>query len=309
MNGFHYSADQSFIRMQGVKMMRYAKLLLCAVPLLVATACDSDGITDNGMPGPQALVRFVNAGVDMGTVDLSFVDKVENLPSLKGVNFRTHSGMYQPTFPGTRPVRVFPTSTDIDLTQTRLVDESVSLTANTRYTLVYAGRAADGAPAAEAKRLEVIADPAVPTPPANQIAIKVLHTAVGMGGVDVYVVSVDSLAAPTPADFATNNAGVVQNVTYLTQSAYINVPVAAAGKFYRFVVTANGSTTALFASTPDNAGAAASSPSAGPLPGYRISGSVLTAVVAPGTTPGTRQSVAANQVPSVFVMLDKVLNP
>jgi hypothetical protein len=275
----------------------------------VAAACDSDGITDNGTPGPQALIRFVNVGVDMGTVDVSFVDKVENLPSLKGVNFRTHSGMYQPTDPGTRPVRIFPTSTDIGLTQTRLVDEAVTLTANTRYTMIYAGRADAGAPAAEAKRLEILVDPAAPTPPENQIAIKVLHSALGTGNVDVYVVSVDSVGAPMPADFATNNVGVVQNIGFMTQSAYVNFPVAAANKLYRFVVTSAGSTAALFAATPNNPGAASSVPTAGPLPGYRISGSVLTAVVAPGSTPGSRQSTASNQTPSVFVMIDKALNP
>lgn len=290
-------------------MMRYAKLLLCAAPLLAVTACDVDGITDNGPPAPRAMIRFANVGVDMGTVDFTFVDKVENLPSLKGVAVRTHSGMYQGTMPGNRPVRIFPTSNNVDTTQTRLVDESLSLTENTRYTLLYAGRAAAGAPAAEAKRMVVLTDPAAPTPPANQIAIKVLHAALGTGNVDVYAVAVDSVKAPTPANFATNNAGVVRNVGYMTQSDYVNFPVAASGKLYRFVVTAAGSTTALFAGTPDNPGAASTNVNVGPLPGYRISGSVMTIVVAPGTTPGTRGSTAANQTPTVFAMIDKVLNP
>lgn len=291
-------------------MKRYAKFLLCGVPLLAAVACDSDGITDNGPPPPQAAIRFINAGVDMGAVDFAFVDKVTNLPTLKGVVFRGHSGMYQGTDPGNRPARVFVNSNNVDSTQIRLFDASISLTANTRYTMVYAGRAASGAPAAEAKQLAILTDPAAPTPPANQIAIKALHTAVGTGAVDVYIVPVASTTAATPADFATNNAGVIRNVGYLTQSAYANVPVRPSGGFYRFVVTAAGSTTELFAATPNQPGAAPSfEGSVGAQPGFQVSGSVLTAIVAPGSTPGTRQSTASNQAPTVFVMVDKTLNP
>jgi hypothetical protein len=290
-------------------MMRYAKYLLCIAPLLAATACNDDGVTDLGPPAATASVRFVNAGVDMGTVDFRFVDIVENLPSLQGVNFQAYSGMYQGTKPGTRPARVFPTALGIDTTRVRLVDESLSLTANTRYTMIYTGRADAAAPAAEAKRLVVLTDPAAPTPPADQIAIKVLHTALGTGNVDVYVVAVDSVKAPTPADFATNNVGVVQNVGYLAQSAYVNLPVSPSSQFYRFVVTDAGSTAPLFAATPDQPGAPSTNAGVGPQPGVRISGSVLTAVVAPGSIPGTKQSTPANQAPTVFVMIDKVLNP
>jgi len=289
-------------------MTRYAKLLMCAVPLLAA-ACDDDGLTDNGMPGPAAIIRFVNAGVDMGTVDFRFVDRVENLPSFQGVPFRGYSGMYQRTEPGDRPARVFPYSTNIDTTQIRLIDTTVSLAANTRYTLIYAGRALPGAPEGEAKQLAVLTDPAVPTPPASSISIKVLHTAVGMGNVDVYVVPVASATAATPADFATNYAGRIQNVAYLQQSGYIDLPALSGTQLYRFVVTAAGSTTPLFEATPNQPGAASSVPTAGPLPGVRIAGSVLTAVVAPGSTPGTRESAASNQNPTVFLMIDKALNP
>lgn len=292
--------------------MRYAKLL-CAVSLLAfVAACDESGVEPAAPTPPQAVIRFLNAVVDTGTVDFRFVDKVENLPTLMGVPFRGYSGGYQPVDAGTRPVRVFPSSSDINLTQIRLVDTSIPLTANSRYTLAYAGRARAGAPAAEAHRLAVIEDPAtLPTPPAGQIAIKALHVAVGTGAVDVYIVPVSGTTAPTPADFATNNAGVIRNVGYLTQSGYVNVPVrpSTAGALYRFVVTPAGSTTALFAATPNQPGAASTVPTVGPQPGVQIAGSVLTAVVAPGSTPGSRQSTTATQSPTVFLMIDKPLNP
>lgn len=299
--------------------MRYGNLVMCAVSLLAVAACsDPSGVNEQPDPGPAALVRFINAVPDTGTVDLRFVDRVENLPTLQGVAFRSTSGFYQRVEPGSRAARIFPNSTNPELTKIFLVDTTVPLAADTRYTLVYAGRARAGAPAAEGHRLAVIEDPRdPPTPPANQIAIKALHVAVGTGNVDVYIVPVASATAATPADFATNNAGVVRNASFLAQSNYVNVPVrpTTAGALYRFVVTAAGSTTPLFAATPNLPGVAA--PGAGQAgqgtvgaqPGVQISGSVLTVVIAPGSTPGTRQSTTATQTPTAVLIVDKVLNP
>ncbi len=305
--------------------MRYGKLLVCFTSLLAVVACDDpSGITRGGAPPPAASVRFINAVVDTGTVDFRFVDRVENLPTLMGVAFRGHSGFYQRADPGTRPARVFPSSSNINLTSVFLVDEPINLAADTRYTLVYAGRASAGAPEAERHRLQVIEDPRnPPTPPANQIAIQALHVAVGVGNVDVHIVPVDTLTSPTPADWVTTSVAVLTNIPYLGKAAgYVNVPArnvpratATAGQLYRFVVTPTGSTQVLFAATPDQPGlpTPAANPTVSPQPGMQIPGSVLTAVIAPGSTPGTRGSVetgtGANQSPTVFVVLDKQLNP
>ncbi|CAN5822502.1 hypothetical protein BH23GEM6_BH23GEM6_09030 [soil metagenome] len=293
--------------------MKYRKLFVCALPLLLMVGCsDDDGITPGRAVPPAATVRFVNATVDTGTVDLSFVDIVENLPTLKGIAFQSHSGGYQRVQPGTRAARVFPNSSDLNLTQVRLVDTNLNLAANTRYTLVYAGRARSGAPANEAHRLHVIEDPATPpTPPAGQIALQALNAAVGVGNVDVYIVPVASATADTPADFATNNAGRLNNVAFLGKAnAYVNVPALTGTMLYRFVVTAAGSQTPLFATTVNQPGVAApAGASHGPQPGVRIAGSVMTAVVLPGSTPGSRQSTATNQNQTVALLIDRVLNP
>jgi hypothetical protein len=291
--------------------MRYPRLVLCAVPLLAVTACDDDGVSVY-TPEPMALVRFVNAVPDTGTVDLSFIDKVENLPTLKGVALQSHSGYYQGVIPGARHARVFPNSDNIDITSSILVDTTVNLVAPTRYTLVYAGRATGGQ-----DRLAVIEDPAPPTPPAGSIALQALHVAVDVGPVDVYVVPVESATEATPADWQTSRVAVLTNVPYLGKAAaYVNVPArpATTGRLYRFVVTAAGSTTPLFAVTPNQPGVAAPAGATyGPQPGVQISGSVLTAVIMAGSTPERRGSVAtganANQAPTVRIMVDKVLNP
>jgi hypothetical protein len=303
--------------------MRYCKLLLC-VPLLAIAACsDDDGVTTQGPPAPAASVRFINAVVDTGTVDLSFIDRLENLPTMKGVAFRGTSGFYQRVGPGNRAARVFPYDTALAVTSQHLVDTNLALQANQRYTLVYAGRAnpnlPGNRPAEEGHRLVVIEDPsasALPTPATGSIAIQALNLLVGAPAVDVYIVPVATAAAATPADWRTNNVGVLRSVDYLGKAAdYVTVPVRPTTglPLYRFVVAPAGSAAGvapLFAVTPsaaDQAGAAATG-TAGPRPGTQISGSVLTAVIAPGSTPGTRGSAAANQNPAVIVIADKVLN-
>lgn len=286
--------------------MRYGRLAFL-LPFLGLAACDDDGVSVQ-TPEPAALVRFVNAVVDTGTVDLRFVDNVENLPTLQGVGFRSYSGMYQRVIPGSRHARVFPNSPNVELTSTILIDDpSLDLSVDTRYTLVYAGSAQAGS-----DQLAVIQDDATPpTPPAGSIAFQALNVAPDLGAVDVYVVPVASATAGTPSDWQTNNAAVLTGVSYLDKAAaYVNVPVRPSGGFYRFVVTAAGSTTGLFAATPNLPG---TQPPAGatygPQPGVQIEGSVLTAVIAPGAMPGTRSATSSNQTRTVFLMVDKVLNP
>src|SRR5687767_14525849 len=176
--------------------MRYSKYLMTVLAFsIVACEIDDPGVTNN-TPGPAALVRFINVGVDTGTVDLRFVDKVENLPTLQGVAFRGASGIFQRVDPGTRMARVFVNSTDPVLTQVRLVDTTLALTANERYTLVYAGRANNNQ-----DRLAVINEAAtLPSP--TGLAIKILHAAVGTGPVDVYI---------APADTGANNVDPIAN--------------------------------------------------------------------------------------------------
>jgi len=273
---------------------------------LALAACDDDGITDNGAPTPAALVRFVNVVPDRGTVDLRFIDKVENLPTLQGVAFRSHSGMYQRVAPGARHARVFPTSTDPDITQQILVDETLNLAADTRYTLMYAGMSASNQ-----DEIVIIQDAFdLPTPPANSIALQVVHGAVGMGSVDVYI-------TPTHRDTSNvdplgNAVAVVTGLDYLSSSAYINVPVrpTSGESAYQFTVTNAGSTTPLFSVRVDEPGAPApATGSYGPRPGFQISGSVMTAVVASGAVPDSPGDESNNLTPTVFVAADKTLDP
>ncbi len=286
--------------------MRFGKLLLCAGTLLGLAACSDDsGVTNGGPPPPAALVRFINTVTDTGTVDLRFVDKVESLPTMQGVAFRGGSGLFQRVEPGNRNARVFPTSTNAALTSIQLVDTTVTLVADNRYTLVYAGRASGNQ-----DRLAVITeDFTLPTPPANNVAFQILHAATGVGSVDVYITPAGAANNPNPIG---NAVAVVRNIAFLGKSAYVNVPVrpTSGDNLYQFTVTAAGSTTPLFTARPNQPGALPPAGATyGPQPGVQISGSVMTAVLTSGSVAGTRQSTSATQTPSVVLLIDKALNP
>jgi len=294
--------------------MRYGKLPLGLMFLGLAACKDESGVTDLGPPDPAASVRFVNAVPDTGTVDLRFVDRVENLPGLQGVALQATSGFYQRAEPGARHARIFPNSENVVVTQFMLVDTTITLAADTRYTLVYTGRATGNQ-----DRLAVLQDEplaSVPTPAASNIAVRILNAAYGaagpLGNVDVYLVAVASATATEPADWQTNNAGVVRNVGFLSKSAYSNVAVrpTTTGALYRFVVTPAGSSTILYAATPNQPGVQqVAGATYGPQPGMQVSGSVLTAVLVGGSIPGSPESTSANQKGTVAVFIDKVLNP
>lgn len=287
--------------------MRYNKRVACVAGLVALAACsDESGVTNNGEPEAAALVRFVNSVPDMGSVNLVFVDRVENLPTLQGVAFQSASGFFQRVSPGARSARVFPTSTNIDTAKLVLVDTTVSLNADARYSLVYAGLAGGNR-----DRLAILPEERTPpTPPAGSIALKVLNAGTDLGTVDVYI---------TPAPAGSNNANpisnavaVVRNVPYLAMSAYVNVPVrplatsttpATAETLYQFTVTAAGSSTPLFSARPNQPGAAAPAGATyGPQPGVGIDGSVMTVVVTGGATASARQ---AARTPTATLLADK----
>lgn len=292
--------------------MRFKTILaLCPMAVGIGACRDDSGATGPQAVAPAALIRFVNATVDTGTVDFRFIDRVENLPQLLGVPFRGTSGAYTRVASGTRPVRIFVNSTDPLHAQKRLIDTTITLAADTRYTLVYAGQARGNQ-----DRLAVLAEPlAQPTPPAGSIAIRVLHAEVGRGNADVAIAVSDTAPADTtkPPRAIGPIVTTINNVAYLTFSPYSNLarlPAGTRDSLYAFAVSNTGTGTVAYQRVVAQRGAAApAGASYGPQPGVQISGSVLTALLVAGATPGSRAATTANQTPTVLLLIDKVLNP
>jgi hypothetical protein len=294
--------------------MRSFNVLALGAALVAVAACkDDNGVTDPAAIQPAALVRFVNATVDTGVVDFRFVDKVENLPNFLGVRFRGTSGLYTRVAPGTRPVRVFPNSTLPAEAQKRLIDTTITLEANERYTLVYGGQARGNA-----DRLVVLHETAtLPTPAAGMISLRVLNTDLLLGAADVYAARSDTADANVMTKFSAKFA----NVPLYGFSAYTAVPVAAAppatgtrpvDSLYKFAAAPTGAATASYQVMPNSPGAAApAGQTYGPQPGFQVAGSVLTVLITGTPTAGSPAAVAANQASSsrLVILPDKALNP
>jgi hypothetical protein len=279
--------------------MRLNSKMLIALAALATVACSDDDGSATTSVKPAAIVRFVNAARDTGTVDFRFIDQVENLPTFMGVAFRGSSGLYQRVTPGSRKLRIFPSFPGGTAAANNqiLIDTTITLQADKRYTLAYVGSARGNADA-----LAVIEeDAALPTPGAGQIAVKALHVAQGTGAVDVVV------GTASPA--TTASVATIANVAYLQKSNYVNVAArpAGAGNLYTFTATTPGTTTALFSGTPNQPGiAAVAGQTYGAQGGVQIAGSVLTAVVVPGGTAGSPAGGTAGSAASVILLIDKV---
>jgi len=109
-----------------MKLSRF--LILPAAALLLAGCAIDDAPTENSRPAGLSGVRFIHAMSDEGGIDARMYDQTSWSSYALGINFR-QSGAIQPTEPGTRMIRVFRASTDVDEIDDILIDQSVTIPA------------------------------------------------------------------------------------------------------------------------------------------------------------------------------------
>ena len=183
--------------------MRLTRFAMLCLGLGLAAACSDDDISAPTLP-PLAGVRFINAVSDTGSVDIRMVDQVEYTAVANNLAFRAGTE-HQPTEAKARHIRVFPNSFNINVTQNFLLDTTITISANTRVTLLLTGSAR-----AKTLRFVTITDDAS-APPAGTIAVRVVNTA--SGAINGYLVAAttDPIADPAAAS----------NVAPLVPSAYV----------------------------------------------------------------------------------------
>ena len=189
--------------------MRLSRFVLLCVGVGVVAACSEDKISSPTIPALGG-VRFINAVTDTSAVDIRMVDQVEFSAVANGLAFRAGTE-HQPTEAKARHIRVFPTSTNITVTQGVLVDTTISIQANTRQTLLLTG-------SARAKTLKfVVISDATTAPAAGQYGVRVVNA--GTGAIDAYLV--DSVTRAI-----TGVAPAAANLAVLAPSAYATKSVA-----------------------------------------------------------------------------------
>jgi len=251
-------------------------VVFAAVAAAALVACgDSDGPILNTVEN-LAFVRVVNAVPDTGIMIYKFTDRLENPLDANGTGFRTASA-YQGYQAGARTFRAFMLNTAASPTIAAgapLIDEQVTLAANTYYTIVHFGRANP----ATADSIAVIID-SVPTNSVlgTNIAVRALHFATGVAGVDVFATRRASDALPATPSFA--------NLLYRASTGNTYTIRTAADSLAARVRVVAAPTIVLSVQGPDGL---AGDLQRNPLSGVRVAGTALSVIAFPRPTPATR---------------------
>jgi len=194
----------AFTNKSGVLLMRLSRFVMLGLATAALSACDNkNDVTTPSLP-PLSFVRFINAVADTGGLDVHAVDQVEFSPVGNNLTFRTATTYFQ-TEAGVRHLRMFPTSTDINVTSHVMADALVTLSADSHLTLLLAGSARAGT-----VKLWVIDDNA-PVPAAGQIGVRLLNAAGGV--IDGHVVATTTTALLATPTFS--GLGLLTYPTYL----------------------------------------------------------------------------------------------
>lgn len=292
-------------------MRRILKLSVLCLAAGVVSACLPEEIvvTENI---PTAGVRFIHAVPDTGAMDFRFVDMVEsnahwnvafrNNPIIAGGVAGSQLIQYKNARAGSRKFKIFMYGTTAAIASQEVLGETtVTLEAGKLYTAMlwgYANPTGTGRPAgAQAMALdfyeETVADPAA------QVGLRVINTTAAP--VDASFRSVTTPASAFPA------TPTWPAVPALSRSAYVTADT---GQIQYLVtgVTPAAGTLALV-------GATAVTIAPGPfdaLPGTRVSGSAVTAIVWPRSVAGTQAPQLGGtstrpsfQAPAVTFMWDR----
>lgn len=274
-----------------MRLMRIAALLAGVAAL---SACDESG-TDaiTATHPPLAYTRFINAVADTGPTDWRFIDQLEYSPTMMGMAFRSFSP-YQGTAAGARTLRVFPTSTNINVTSNHIIEAPMTLEAGKYYTIIHVGYADAGRTPAD--QIIVMEDPHPATVANTNFATRVVNLGIGLGSIDAYTVATATTAI-------TGLTPTFAGVAYGAASAY-NSTMALGGTAFR--VTDAGTQT-IRASALAPAGSAADLTNGlTAIAGTGIGGSVFTGYYFPRSVAGTSApQTAAFQAPAVVYLYDR----
>ncbi|MEA2764147.1 MAG: hypothetical protein QOK07_551 [Gemmatimonadaceae bacterium] len=187
--------------------MRLSRFVLLSLGTVTTIACGGADVTTPSVP-PLSSVRFINALSDTGSVDVRAVDQVAYSPVANNLAFRAAT-FYQNSAVGPRHFRVFPTSTNINVTSQILSDVTVTLPANTRLTLLVTGSARAGTVS-----LWVIDDGAA-APPAGQVSVRLVNAAPGV--INGYLVNTPT--DPIPGSPTYSALGTLIRSPYVARNA------------------------------------------------------------------------------------------
>lgn len=295
--------------------MKVHRLLTLGGLAVVAAGCGND---DNGSTSPSqnvAFVRYVNAIPDTSAVDFRFVDEIEDSPVFAGVTYRQYTP-YQPAGAGARHIKVFidpfpyrPDSSQI-IARQFLVDTTVTLEANTYYTILHAGYAKTGSTPKQG--FYVIKDD-LPAKAGGKIALRTINALLGFGNADVFATP-ETETAPFSGTALEPNIPVIGPGTatsavtaYRTLDARPKTPDASTYKVWarKAGMAAPGASDSTSSAAPARVSSDTSFANA--VAGAQVDSTVFSALLLPATRPCNcgigRTTFAA---PGILFMVDRV---
>lgn len=248
--------------------MTAARLFALCIVAWGIVACGEDEL---GPAPPIGAVRFVHAVGDTGAMDFRVVDIVGDAPQFLENTFRSATP-YQAVQAGNRRFKVFmtPSRSDTLVGAPTIWDTTFTIVAGTNYTVVMTGFARTGS--TPALRMQIIQDD--PTAPAaGQVRLRAVNLGIA-GGIDVFVRS--GSEPPPGSSLATN----------LAFGAVGPYGAFGAGSLTSMGATATGTTAPALLQIAGPPGVAGT-PSANPIGGLSVPGSVLTGIVVPASVVGS----------------------
>lgn len=275
--------------------MKLTRIALLFAGALALGACDESG-TDAILATnpPLAYTRFINGVADTGATDWRFIDRLDYSPIAIGMPFRGFSP-YQGTAAGSRQLRVFPSSTNINITSQHFVDETLTFEAGKYYTIIHTGYARTGSTPAD--NIIVMEDPIPATIAATNFATRFVHLGTGLGAMDAHAVA-------TTGTTIVGSTPLFANVAYGTQSTYNSTrPLGA----FAFRAAAAGQTATVTASAAAPAGSAADpTNNLTAIAGTSVGGSAFTAYLFPRSVAGSAApQTAAFTSPAIVYLYDR----
>jgi len=195
--------------------MRFSRLVLLSLSVGIAAACENDKVSTPTTPS-HSDIRWINAVADTGAVDIRFVDQVDLSPPGNGLAFRNTGSAfttYNAAQSGSRHVRVFPTSLNINVTSQVLLDTVLVIPDGQRITYILTG--ASRTPG-QLKFISVTDD--LTAPAAGSISVRTVN--LSGGAINGYLLNTTTDAIPGTATFS--------NVAVNGASAYVSRTAGAA---------------------------------------------------------------------------------
>lgn len=249
---------------------------------------------------PQAGLRYFDAVLDTGYIDMRLADIVSNTNSIRarfrtggdpgGVSNTTLSPPYLGVPTGAHDIRVFLDSTDLTTAMTQLFDTTVTFSAGWNYTFILYG-------SARAKTLHamVLADTAMALPADNSIWVRTVNLGTDTTGLGP---SVDAFVIPqanTPAAPPTLAAS-----TFKATSAYVRVPVGS----LKAVLTRTGDATLTATASANFPDGVVGTTTSDPIAGALVKNTAFSVIILPRSTPGAGMPFSYAG-PGAFIMIDQ----